>query len=98
MLKGFFNVPKPVNEPVLSYAPGSPERAELQAMRMRKQQKLNRLEAQKRLQAAKNKLRNINMFVSSINGRTKVHPTDGDAQYNSNDRDTENLEGNILAS
>ena len=32
MLKGFFNVPKPVNEPVLSYAPGSPERAELQAM------------------------------------------------------------------
>lgn len=30
MLKGFFNVPKPVNEPVKSYAPGSPERIELQ--------------------------------------------------------------------
>jgi 1-pyrroline-5-carboxylate dehydrogenase len=27
MLKGFFNVPKAVNEPVKSYAPGSPERA-----------------------------------------------------------------------
>lgn len=32
MLKGFFNVPEPVNEPVKSYAPGSPERSELQAM------------------------------------------------------------------
>jgi len=32
MLKGFFNVPTPVNEPVKSYAPGSPERKELQAM------------------------------------------------------------------
>jgi 1-pyrroline-5-carboxylate dehydrogenase len=31
MLKGFFNVPTPVNEPVKSYAPGSPERKELQA-------------------------------------------------------------------
>ncbi|MEB2781150.1 L-glutamate gamma-semialdehyde dehydrogenase [Algoriphagus sp. C2-6-M1] len=30
MLKGFFNVPIPVNEPVKSYAPGSPERKELQ--------------------------------------------------------------------
>jgi 1-pyrroline-5-carboxylate dehydrogenase len=30
MLKGFFNVPVPVNEPVKSYAPGSPERIELQ--------------------------------------------------------------------
>lgn len=30
MLKGFFNVPTPVNEPVKSYAPGSPERKELQ--------------------------------------------------------------------
>ena len=27
MLKGFFNVPKAVNEPVKSYAPGTPERA-----------------------------------------------------------------------
>jgi len=32
MVKGFFDVPVAVNEPVLSYAPGSPERAELQAM------------------------------------------------------------------
>lgn len=30
MLKGFFNVPEPKNEPVKSYAPGSPERIELQ--------------------------------------------------------------------
>ncbi|GAC1309348.1 MAG: L-glutamate gamma-semialdehyde dehydrogenase [Mucilaginibacter sp.] len=31
MLKGFFNVPVPQNEPVLNYAPGSPERAALKA-------------------------------------------------------------------
>lgn len=31
MATGFFNVPVPTNEPVKSYAPGSPERAELQA-------------------------------------------------------------------
>jgi 1-pyrroline-5-carboxylate dehydrogenase len=31
MLKGFFNVPVPHNEPVLNYAPGSPERAALTA-------------------------------------------------------------------
>ncbi len=31
MLKGFFNVPEPINEPVKSYAPGSPERESLQA-------------------------------------------------------------------
>lgn len=31
MLKGFFNVPTPVNEPVKTYAPGSPERKELQS-------------------------------------------------------------------
>jgi len=31
MLKGFFKVPVPVNEPVLNYAPGSAERAELQS-------------------------------------------------------------------
>lgn len=30
-MKGFFNVPAPVNEPVLSYKPGSPERIALQA-------------------------------------------------------------------
>ncbi|HEU4718062.1 MAG TPA: aldehyde dehydrogenase family protein, partial [Bacteroidia bacterium] len=32
MPKGFFNVPAPHNEPVKSYAPGSPERAELKKM------------------------------------------------------------------
>jgi 1-pyrroline-5-carboxylate dehydrogenase len=31
MLKGFFNVPTTINEPVLSYAPGTPERAAVQA-------------------------------------------------------------------
>lgn len=32
MPKGVFNVPSPVNEPIKSYAPKSPERAELQKM------------------------------------------------------------------
>ena len=32
MLKGFFHVPKALNEPVKNYAPGSPERTELKAM------------------------------------------------------------------
>lgn len=32
MSKGIFNVPKPVNEPVKSYAPGSSEKKELKAM------------------------------------------------------------------
>ncbi len=32
MSKGFFNIPVAVNEPVLGYAPGSPERRELQGM------------------------------------------------------------------
>ena len=32
MARGFFNVPKAVNEPVKGYAPGSPEREELLAM------------------------------------------------------------------
>jgi len=31
MFNGIFNVPQPANEPVLNYAPGSPERAELKA-------------------------------------------------------------------
>ncbi|WP_432713965.1 L-glutamate gamma-semialdehyde dehydrogenase [Pedobacter sp.] len=31
MLKGFFNVPTPINEPILGYAPGSQERELLQA-------------------------------------------------------------------
>ena len=30
MAHGTFNVPYPINEPVLSYAPGSPEREALQ--------------------------------------------------------------------
>ena len=29
MSNGFFVVPKPVNEPIYNYAPGSPERAAL---------------------------------------------------------------------
>lgn len=32
MIKGFFHLPKAVNEPVKNYAPGSSERVELQAM------------------------------------------------------------------
>lgn len=31
MSKGFFSIPRPTNEPVLSYAPGSPEKAALKA-------------------------------------------------------------------
>ena len=31
MFNGIFRVPQPVNEPVLDYAPNSPERAEVQA-------------------------------------------------------------------
>ena len=31
MFNGIFRVPQPVNEPVLSYAPGTSERAEIQA-------------------------------------------------------------------
>src|SRR5918998_4268555 len=30
-MSGIFNIPRPRNEPVLNYAPGSPERAELKA-------------------------------------------------------------------
>jgi 1-pyrroline-5-carboxylate dehydrogenase len=30
-MSGLFNVPRPINEPILSYAPGSPERAGLKA-------------------------------------------------------------------
>ena len=32
MIKGFFHLPKAVNEPVKSYAPGSAEKTELKAM------------------------------------------------------------------
>ncbi len=42
MQKGFFNIPTPVNEPVYGYAPGSPERAEVQAkMAEMKAEKIN---------------------------------------------------------
>ena len=41
MANGFFNVPTPLNEPVKGYAPGSPERAELQ-------RELKRLKQQER--------------------------------------------------
>ena len=42
MLKGFFNVPAPVNEPVKAYAPGSPERIELQvALKEAKSQQID---------------------------------------------------------
>ena len=44
MAHGTFQVPYPVNEPVLSYAPGSSEREELQAMykKMYSQDPINR--------------------------------------------------------
>ena len=32
MSRGNFNIPYPINEPVLAYAPGSPERAEVLGM------------------------------------------------------------------
>jgi len=32
MLKGFFNIPKAINEPIKNYAPGSAERVEIKAM------------------------------------------------------------------
>lgn len=42
MAKGFFNVPYPKNEPVLSYAPGSPERGALEkALKEARKQELD---------------------------------------------------------
>lgn len=59
MLKGFFNVPTPLNEPVKSYAPGSPERKELQ----------------KALAAARSKQIDIPMYIGSEEVRTgSTHP------------------------
>jgi 1-pyrroline-5-carboxylate dehydrogenase len=59
MLKGFFNVPTPVNEPVKSYAPGSPERKELQ----------------KALAEARSKQIDVPMFIGSEEVRTGItHP------------------------
>ncbi len=54
MLKGFFNVPTPQNEPIRTYAPGSPERAELQAA----------------LEAARAQEANIPMYIGSEEVRT----------------------------
>ncbi len=54
MLKGFFNVPHPVNEPVKSYAPGSPERKELQ----------------KALQAARSIQLDVPMYIGNEEVRT----------------------------
>ena len=42
MLKGFFNVPTPSNEPVLDYAPGSPERKALkEALKQMKSEQID---------------------------------------------------------
>lgn len=59
MLKGFFNVPTPVNEPVKVYAPGSPERKELQ----------------KALKEARAKQIDVPMYIGSEEVRTgKTRP------------------------
>ncbi len=59
MLKGFFNVPTPVNEPVKTYAPGSPERKELQ----------------KALAEARSKQIDVPMYIGSEEVRTgNTHP------------------------
>ncbi|QDH78203.1 L-glutamate gamma-semialdehyde dehydrogenase [Echinicola soli] len=54
MLKGFFNVPEPKNEPVFDYAPGTPERAKLQAA----------------LQEARSKEVDVPMYIGSEEVRT----------------------------
>ncbi|AWW30862.1 1-pyrroline-5-carboxylate dehydrogenase [Echinicola strongylocentroti] len=54
MLKGFFNVPEPKNEPVFDYAPGTPERAKLQAA----------------LQEARSKEIDVPMYIGSEEVRT----------------------------
>lgn len=59
MLKGFFNVPTPINEPVKSYAVGSPERKELQAA----------------LKEARSKQIDVPMYIGSEEVRTgKTRP------------------------
>ncbi len=59
MLKGFFNVPAPVNEPVKAYAPGSSERKELQ----------------KALKEARSKQLDVPMYIGSEEVRTgKTRP------------------------
>ncbi|MCU4162606.1 L-glutamate gamma-semialdehyde dehydrogenase [Carboxylicivirga caseinilyticus] len=62
MPKGIFNVPKAVNEPVKSYAPGSPERAELK----------------KQLELLRSQELDIPMFIGGQEIRTdnkkRIHP------------------------
>ncbi|QQS30749.1 MAG: L-glutamate gamma-semialdehyde dehydrogenase [Sphingobacteriales bacterium] len=62
MLKGFFSVPVPQNEPVLSYAPGTPHRAALK----------------KALKEAKSKEADIPMYINGKEVRTghriAIHP------------------------
>lgn len=62
MIKGFFHVPTAKNEPVLNYAPGSPEREKLQAA----------------IQALKNKNHDIPMYIGGAEVRTgntaTMHP------------------------
>ncbi len=62
MPKGFYNVPYPSNEPVLSYAPNSPEKAELKAV----------------LQKMKSEEADMPMFIGGKEVRTEnriaVHP------------------------
>ncbi|WP_209332391.1 L-glutamate gamma-semialdehyde dehydrogenase [Lunatimonas salinarum] len=54
MLKGFFNVPEPINEPIRSYAPGSQDRSALQAA----------------LKEARGKVVDIPMYIGSEEVRT----------------------------
>ncbi|WP_154853759.1 L-glutamate gamma-semialdehyde dehydrogenase [Cyclobacterium xiamenense] len=62
MLKGFFTVPEPSNEPVKDYAPGSPERAALQEA----------------IAAARSQVKDIPMYIGGEEIRTEktqsLHP------------------------
>ncbi len=62
MPKGIFNVPKAVNEPVKSYAPGTPERTELK----------------KQLELLRSQELDIPMFIGGEEVRTgnkkRIHP------------------------
>ncbi|WP_375585175.1 L-glutamate gamma-semialdehyde dehydrogenase [Cyclobacterium xiamenense] len=62
MLKGFFTVPEPSNEPVKAYAPGSPERAALQEA----------------IAAARSQVKDIPMYIGAEEIRTEktqsLHP------------------------
>jgi len=55
MPKGFFNVPIPVNEPVLTYAPGTPERVSIKEA----------------LKEAKREQRDIPMYIGGDRVRTE---------------------------